>query len=136
MTTHQHEIAHPVRISQQASTPEDRGPVTRPEPEIFDRYAHNIIAGNPRSYDALEVHGVRNFADGADDSAVYEVDNINPTSFSVYVHIKDGGLECVGDFTRYVDAEEYGAELALEYGWPVHNYVSDQHRKTGLAPLQ
>lgn len=104
--------------------------------EIFDRYADGIIRGNTHLYDALEVHGVRNGAAAGDDGTHYEVDNINPTSFSVYVHIKDGGLDCVGDFGRYADAVQYGTELSAQYNWPLRNFVLEQHRATTLAPLQ
>lgn len=106
-----------------------------PTAEIFDRYADSVVGCYAHLYDAVEVHGVRNLVSAADDGTCYEIDNINPTSFSVYVHIKDGGLDCVGDFGKYGDAAQYGAEVSGQYGWPVRNYVLDQHRTT-QAPLQ
>jgi hypothetical protein len=104
--------------------------------EIFDRYADSVIGCFVQQYDAVEVHGVRNFASGTDSGTCYEIDNITPTSFSVYVHLKEGGLDCVGDFGKYDDAVQYSAEVSAEYGWPVRNYVLDQHRITRFPKLQ
>lgn len=98
--------------------------------EIFDRFADSIIGCFAHDYDAVEVHGVRNLASDTDDGTCYEIDNLNPTSFSVYVHLKEGGLDCVGDFSKYDDAAKYGAEVGAGYGWPVRNHVLDQHRTT------
>lgn len=107
-----------------------------PSVEIFDRYADSVIGCYAHQYEAVEVHGVRNFASGSDDGTCYEIDNVTPTSFSVYVHLKVGGLDCVGDFGKYADAVQYGAEVSAKYGWPVRNHVLDQHRTTTLAKLQ
>lgn len=104
--------------------------------ELFDRYADSVIGCYANHYDAIEVHGVRNYADASDEGTCYEIDNITPTSFSVYVHIKDGGLDCVGDFSKYDDATMYSAELQAKYDWPVRNYVLDQHRITTFAKMQ
>lgn len=104
--------------------------------DIFDRYAESVIRANAHDYDALEVHGVRNCAADTEDGTNYEIDNINPTSFSVYAHLKEGGIDCVGDFTRYSDAKQYSAELATQYGWPTRNFVLDRHRNSALTTLQ
>lgn len=104
--------------------------------DIFDRYADSIVGSNRQLYDALEVHGVRNYATGIEDGTHYEIDNINPISFSVYAHVKDGSVECVGDFTRYTDATKYGKELSSAYNWPLRNFVLEQHRTSKLATLQ
>jgi hypothetical protein len=125
------QIAAPAGATLQSSVA-NHGGIT----EIFDRYADGIIRGNTHLYDALEVHGVRNYAVAGDDGTHYEIDNINPTSFSVYVHIIDCGLECVGDFGRYADAEQYGTQLSAQYTWPLRNFVLEKHRTTTLAPLQ
>lgn len=109
---------------------------TIPAEFIFDRYAQNILGGNRHLYDALEVHGVRNYAAGFDDATHYEIDNLNPTSFSVYVRLKGEGVECVGDFTLYVDAVQYGSELSAQYSWPMRNFVLDKFRMTTIAKLQ
>lgn len=104
--------------------------------DLFDRYADSVVGCYAHHYDTVEVHGVRNFASCTDNGTCYEIDNLTPTSFSVYAHLKDGGLDCVGDFGKYDEAAKYGAELSREYGWPVRNYVLDTHRTTEFAPLQ
>jgi hypothetical protein len=83
-------------------------PLAEPPATIFDRYADSIIGCFSCHYDAFEVHGVRDFASGTDEGTGYEIDNLTPTSFSVYAHLKDGGLDCVGDFGKYEDAVQYG----------------------------
>lgn len=124
-------LAAPAAASVQAASPSAEPPAT-----IFDRYADSVIGCFAGHYDAVEVHGVRNFASGTDNGTCYEIDNLTPTSFSVYVHLKDGGLDCVGDFGKYDDAVQYGAEVSAEYGWPVRNHVLDQHRITSIPKLQ
>lgn len=123
--------------TQQLATPAapNSQPSASPAETIFDRYADSVVGCYSHLYDGVEVHGVRDFATGTDDGTSYEIDNVTPTSFSVYVHIADGGLDCVGDFGCYKDAAQYGAEVGSQYGWPVRDYVPDQHRTT-LAPLQ
>lgn len=56
-------------------------------------------------------------------STACEVDNENPQFFSVYVHLKEGGVECVGDFGTHLLAGQYAKELSMKYGWPVHDFV-------------
>lgn len=107
-----------------------------PTDEIFDRYADSVIGCYADHYDAIEVHGVRDVAAGSDAGTGYEIDNIAPTSFSVYAHLKSGGLDCVGDFGNYAEALRYGAEVSAEYCWPMRNFVLDQHRMRSLASLQ
>lgn len=124
-------LAAPAAASVQAAAPCDEPPET-----IFDRYAGSVIGCYASNYDAVEVHGVRNFASSTDNGTCYEIDNLTPTSFSVYVHLRDGGLDCVGDFGKYDDAVQYGAEVSAEYEWPVRNYVLDQHRTTNIHKLQ
>ncbi|WP_152988475.1 hypothetical protein [Janthinobacterium sp. Ant5-2-1] len=109
---------------------------TIPAKFIFDRYAQNIIGGNRHIYDTLEVHGVRSYETGFDDATHYEIDNLNPTTFSVYIRLKGEGVECVGDFTRYADAVQYGTELSAQYSWPMRNFVLDRFRMTTIAKLQ
>ncbi len=60
--------------------------------EVNSRYADSIIAGNPASYDAIEVHGVRNInAPDESKETHYEVDDENPELYSVYLHCVGGG---------------------------------------------
>lgn len=103
---------------------------------IFDRYAGGIVGANSHLYDTVEVHGVKNYETDAECGTCYEVNNEDPTLFSVYVHLKDGGVECVGDFSHYQDAENYGIELAAQYGWSMQSYVPEQLRKNGMASMQ
>jgi hypothetical protein len=84
-------------------------------------YAKTIIL-NPADYDGLEVHGVRDCADefGITDGTACEVDDDgNPEFYSVYAHLREGGLECIGDFATGVDAVAYGALIAGEHSWPL-----------------
>lgn len=87
-------------------------------------YAESIIADRVQSYDALEIQGVRDLNEpDCPEGTCCEVDNENPLFFSVYAHLKEGGVECVGDFGTHLLAEQYAKELALKYGWPVHDFV-------------
>ena len=66
---------------------------------VKDRYAENIIAGDPTRYDAIEVHGVRNLNDDDDpDGTHYVIDDEDPILYSIYLHCIEGGIECAGDF--------------------------------------
>ena len=111
-------------------------PVAAPPVELFDRYADSIIGCFAHQYDAVQVHGVRNFASGTDDGTCYEIDNVAPTSFSVYVHLKDGGLDCVGDFSDYDDAYKYAGEISSAYEWPVTSFVPTEIRDSKRKKLQ
>ncbi|MCU6501999.1 hypothetical protein LPN04_29825 [Rugamonas sp. A1-17] len=95
---------------------------------LFDRYAQQIIAGDPRRYDAVEVHGVRDKIGDAGNGGetCVEIENVHPKFFSVYIHLKDDGLECVGDFEAYADARTYADELAKQYSWKVLDAVQAQ----------
>lgn len=103
---------------------------------IFDRYAPSLIGREPERYDAIEVHGVRNQISDCGETTQYEVDNQFPKLFSVYVHVKDGGIECVGDFSLYQHAEQYAIELSMAYDWPTRICVPPVLRSLGLARLQ
>lgn len=88
------------------------------------RYADSVIADHPELYDGIEVQGVRSYQTGAD-SWSYEVDNENPEAYSVYVHMVEGGVHCVGDFTRRSDAQAYGHELGETFGWTVYDFSKE-----------
>lgn len=85
-----------------------------------DDYAERIIDGNTDSFDAIEVQGVR-----SEDGVNFEVDNVTPTSFSTYVHLVAGGVDCTGDFTTRDAAQAAAAKTSAKYGWPVHDYTID-----------
>lgn len=99
-------------------------PATHMPPVINERYADSIIGNRVQNYDALEIQGVINLL-GPDDpeGTCYEVNNANPEIFSVYAHLKTGGVECVGDFGTHLLAEQYAKELSLKYGWPVYDFA-------------
>jgi hypothetical protein len=104
-------------------------------PELNDRYASSIMRGCEPRYDAFEVHGVRDLLAGTGASEThYEVDNINPQSFSVYAHQAEGGVDAVGDFSSYRLAAAYANELSKQYNLPIFDYVPDFHK--GRKALQ
>jgi hypothetical protein len=104
--------------------------------ELNTGYADSIIEGSPEGYDALEIHGVRDFHEPNDPAGTCcEVDDVNPQFFSVYVHLKMGGIECVGDFGTPLLAMEYARSLAEQYGWPVLDYVSVSSQQKLAAQL-
>jgi len=93
---------------------------------IYDRFANDVIKQRSIAYDGLEIHGVRDVEPpGESNERVVEVDNDNPQYFSVYVHLKNGGVDCVGDFGIYHFANGYASELAQQYGWTVADYVPE-----------
>jgi hypothetical protein len=51
------------------------------------------------------------------------VDDGNPLFYSTYVHLKRGGLECVGDFNTAKAARDYAEKLSQKYNWPI-TYIS------------
>lgn len=85
-------------------------------PDLFDRYAPDVIGGHPEHFDAVEVQGVRQMSNDA-----IEVDNANPDAFSVYLHYKTDesaqrvGMQCCGDFAQHSDALAYAKELVEQY---------------------
>lgn len=104
-------------------------------PALNDRYADAIMRGHEHLYDALEVQGVRDLLAGTSASETqYEVDNVDPQSFSVYAHIKDGGADAVGDFSTYQLAAGYARELSVQYALRIFDYVPEVHK--GRKPMQ
>lgn len=94
-----------------------------PQPE-WGGYAETIIT-NPADFDALEVHGVRDLNQYADGEGTQcEVDDDNPEFFSVYAHLVQGGVECVGDFETWDEAVTYGKQLGKEHGWVITLHTS------------
>lgn len=90
----------------------------------IDRYAGAIINGRPEEFDAIEIQGIRSYQTGAD-SFAYEVDNHNPEAYSTYLHCKEAGVECCGDFTLREHALEYARELSALHGWPINDYTHE-----------
>ena len=86
-----------------------------------DRFADTIIGERHADYDGIEIHGVRNIFDENDSRGTcIEVDDGNPEFFSVYAHLRSGGVECVGDMGTLDLAEKYATELQKKYGWEPH----------------
>ncbi|EKD97764.1 MAG: hypothetical protein ACD_23C00750G0005 [uncultured bacterium] len=92
--------------------------------DLNDRYAEAIIGERSDHYDGIEIQGVRNLYDEGDPQGTcIEVDAENPQFYSVYLHLKSGGCECVGDMGTQVLAQVYAGELSARYGWRVHDFT-------------
>lgn len=84
------------------------------------RYATAIIGDAPQIYDAIEIRGVRVVGrDPSTGKTELEVDDVNPVFWSVYLHRKEGGVECVGDFATRPLADAYAHELSQTYGYRI-----------------
>jgi len=86
-----------------------------------DHYYAELIIKDPDNYDTIEIHGVR---ETNENPTCCEVDDDAPSFFSTYVHLKHGGLECVGDFNTAQAARDYADRLSRQYGWPVADYTN------------
>lgn len=103
------------------------------KPKDDERYAESIIRDRACDYDAFEIHGVRDVGDPArPGSTCCEVDDENPQFFSVYAHLKEGGVECVGDHATRELAKDYASELSAKYGFLVYDFSPDN--KSAKAP--
>lgn len=91
-----------------------------------ERYAESIIGNSPERYDAIEIHGVRDLGDQSDlDGTNCTIDDADPQFFSVYVHVVNDGVDCVGDFDTHLHAKQYADDLSTQYGWKVVDYSSN-----------
>lgn len=82
------------------------------------RYAAAIIGNKPDHYDAIEIHGVREIGhDPQTGKSLVDVDEDAPHFWSVYLHRKEGGIECVGDLCTHELAVQYANELSQKYGY-------------------
>lgn len=86
-------------------------------PAMSNGYADAIIGVDAERYDALEIHGVCKVPGGPE--GLCEVNDEEPDFYSVYVHLKAGGIDCIGDFQLLPDASAYAEELAKRYGWSI-----------------
>lgn len=77
-----------------------------------------VVGEHLGSIDALEIHGIRSLSD-AGDYEVQEIDDENPHFYSVYIHLNDGGVDCIGDFPTLEDARFYAELLSARHGWPI-----------------
>ncbi|CAG9257994.1 conserved hypothetical protein [Burkholderia diffusa] len=93
------------------------------------RYATRLIRKAPGRFDAVEIHGVRQFPDPADPTQSFcEVDDDNPSFFSVYLHCIEGGVTCCADLPTHRRALRYARAVARRYRWPLYNYSPTQAR--------
>ena len=81
-------------------------------------YAESVIDGQPEKFDAVELHGCREhiYPDEPHRNFV-EQDDENPQYWSVFLHYKTGGLDCVGDFATLKQAEDYAETVSNRYGY-------------------
>jgi hypothetical protein len=78
--------------------------------------APNARSDLPTSFDAYEIHGVREFGRGKSRHCEQASDN-EAQFWSLYGHIPGQGLECIGDFKSRQFAEEVYARITGEpYG--------------------
>ena len=80
------------------------------------RYWREVIE-DPSDFDAIEIHGVLDLGDG--NCEVSDEEEDTPDFYSVYVHMKEGGIQCVGDHSHPADAKGYADRLARLFGWPI-----------------
>lgn len=92
-------------------------------PDTAEKWADSIIE-KPEDYDRIEVHGVRQIADPHSGDTLVEVDDDNPEFWSVYVHLIEGGVECIGDFGRLEAARKYALEISDKHGWETDDYTT------------
>lgn len=67
-------------------------------------------------FDAVEIHGIR-IADGLE-----EMDDQATDAFGVFLHLKTGGVEQVGEFNSPRMAEDYAKFVGGLYAGQVYNY--------------
>lgn len=93
---------------------------TKPFPAF--RYANRLIRDAPGQFDAVEIHGVQQFPDAAHPARTCcEVDDDNPSFFSVYLHFVTGGVICCADLPTHRRALRYARAITRRYGWPVYD---------------
>jgi len=83
---------------------------------------------NYEYYDALEVHAVKdlNADDPCRDDTYCEVCQRSEADFfSVYGHLKEGGVECLFDFPTELEAVAKGEELSEEHCLPFENFTEE-----------
>ncbi|WP_175908140.1 hypothetical protein [Burkholderia seminalis] len=99
------------------------------------RHATRLIRNAPGQFDAVEIHGVRQFTDASNPAQTCcEVDDDNPSYFSVYLHCVDGGVACCADLPTHRKALRYAKAIARRYGWPVYNCCPQHSNDTRSAP--
>ena len=65
-------------------------------------------------YDAVEIHGIKEIT-LQDGNVYHEQSEDQPNFVSVFLHLKEGGLECVADLASYEEADQYAKDIAKQY---------------------
>lgn len=96
-------------------------------PAMDYRSFDSIVQGRTSHFNAIEILPVRDYfhEEGREDTFV-EADYENPTFFSVYLHLKEGGVMCIGDHGTHALALAYAQELSQEHGWQIHDFVPNK----------
>ncbi|MCS6473658.1 hypothetical protein NX871_27490 [Burkholderia thailandensis] len=107
--------------------------ITKPSPAA--RYANKLIRGGPDRFDAIEVHGVRQFPNATDPARTYcEIDSDNPQFFSVYLHCVEGGVMCCADLPTRRKALHYARAIARRYCWSLYDHCPTTPRDGAQHP--
>lgn len=100
----------------------------------YPNYANENFVFEPTStdvaYDAVELHGVaytgeRHIEKSITDKRCVEHVEMNddkPDFYSVYLHLKAGGVDCIADFDDLVVARRYALEVSKLKGWSMYDY--------------
>ncbi|MGG2042845.1 hypothetical protein [Burkholderia gladioli] len=93
------------------------------------RCINRLIRDAPGRFNAVEIHGVRQFRDAGDPmQTCCEVDNDDPSFFSVYLHCVAGGVLCCADLPTHPVALHCAGVVAHRHGWPVYDRYPTQAR--------
>ncbi|KVD68733.1 hypothetical protein WI88_32765 [Burkholderia ubonensis] len=77
-----------------------------------------IAAETSDAFDAIEISGCIERNAFVERCAAAHAD-----FFSVYLHYRDGGADCVGDFATIERARAYAGQIRDAFGWPVHDFT-------------
>ena len=75
--------------------------------------------------DWIELHGVKDFGEDPEDGTMCEMYDEGPPDFwSLYGHLREGGVMVIGDFTSHGEAVDAAVTLATEknVGWDDYSY--------------
>jgi hypothetical protein len=61
-------------------------------------------------YSASEIHGVRDVTAGEDAGTIEPCGDAEADYFSVYLHLKEGGVDCIANFDDKTDADAYAQQ--------------------------
>ena len=96
------------------------------EPEtgsiLNDRYLPDDLS----IFDAIEIQGVREHTEHGEDHSYIEPDPENPQFYSVYLHCKEGGVDCIGDLGTYALALSWAGELSAIHNWHINDFTQNQ----------